>query len=335
MHTIARWVSSDMSTMRRFATVLVAAGCTVVVPGRALASGFLTDQFGSDHGSAARGNAYAVYFNPGAMAGAPSTDITVDTVVAARSVTFNRTGPLSPGTGATGAANANNATYTAANTGQATLFNVLGAPFVGSVLDFGGSKFRLGIASYIPFGGQVSWDNRQQFSDYPAAPGAYDGPQRAGRPSARRRRRSTAPSRAHTASKGCTSASARASASSARASSTHAPATSTGRTASSPRTEVSSRAGLTWTSAASRSVRPEGSTGSRAPSCTSALPTPALRASGRCASRARSRISRDSPPRSARTRRSTSRWTWCRPIPTSFGWVPRGAWCRRRSFASM
>ncbi len=167
-----------MSTSRRFFTVLLAAGCTVVVPGRALASGFLTDQFGSDHGSAAQGNAYAVYFNPAAMAGAPSTDITVDGVFAARSVTFNRSAPLSPGGGQTGSANANNATYTSANTGQATLFNVLGAPFIGSVLDFGGSKFRLGIASYIPFGGQVSWDKRPEFSNYPAAPGAYDGPQR-------------------------------------------------------------------------------------------------------------------------------------------------------------
>ncbi|HTQ43631.1 MAG TPA: outer membrane protein transport protein [Polyangiaceae bacterium] len=168
-----------MSTTRRFAAVLVAAGCSVVVPGRALASGFLTDQFGSDHGSAAQGNAYAVYFNPAAMAGAASTDITVDTVVAARSVTFNRTGPLSPGIAAgTAGSDATNPVYTSANTGQATLFNVLGAPFVGSVLDFGGSKFRLGIASYIPFGGQVTWDKRQQFANYPLAPGAYDGPQR-------------------------------------------------------------------------------------------------------------------------------------------------------------
>jgi long-chain fatty acid transport protein len=167
-----------MSTTRRFVTVLVGAGCSVVVPDRALASSFLTDQFGSDHGSAAQGNAYAVYFNPAAMAGSPSTDITVDTVLAARSVTFNRVAPLSPGSGGTGAANANNATYNSSNTGQATLFNVLGAPFVGSVLDFGGSKFRLGIAGYIPFGGQVSWDKRDQLANYPIAPGAYDGPQR-------------------------------------------------------------------------------------------------------------------------------------------------------------
>jgi long-chain fatty acid transport protein len=168
-----------MSTARRLVPVLVAAGCSVVVPGRAMASGFLTDQFGSDHGSAAQGNAYAVYFNPAAMAGAASTDLTVDTVLAARSVTYNRTGPLSPSIPAgTQGSDANNAVYTASNTGQATLFNVLGAPFIGSVLDFGGSKFRLGIAGYIPFGGQVSWDKRQQYGNYPAAPGAYDGPQR-------------------------------------------------------------------------------------------------------------------------------------------------------------
>jgi long-chain fatty acid transport protein len=144
-----------------------------------MATGFLTDQFGSDHGSAAQGNAYAIYFNPGAMAGAQSTDITVDTVLAARSVTFNRAAPLSPAhPGTTAGSDANSAVYTSSNTGQATLFNVLGAPFVGSVLDFGGSKFRLGLAGYIPFGGQVSWDKRQQYANYPLAPGAYDGPQR-------------------------------------------------------------------------------------------------------------------------------------------------------------
>jgi long-chain fatty acid transport protein len=168
-----------MSTSRRLVAVLVAAGCTVVVPGRAQASGFLTDQFGSDHGSAAQGNAYAVYFNPGAMAGATSTDITVDGVIGARSVTFNRTSPLSPHLPASSqGSDANNAVYTSSNTGQATLFNVLGAPFVGSVLDFGGSKFRLGIAGYVPFGGEVSWDKRAEYANYPQAPGAYDGPQR-------------------------------------------------------------------------------------------------------------------------------------------------------------
>lgn len=168
-----------MSTSRRFVTVLLAGCAVVVLPGSARASGFLTDQFGSDHGSAAQGNAYAVYFNPAAMAGASSTDITVDGVFAARSVTFNRTGPLSPSIPANKVGtDANNATYTSSNTGQATLFNVLGAPFIGSVLDFGGSKFRLGIAGYIPFGGQVSWDKRSEFANYPAAPGAYDGPQR-------------------------------------------------------------------------------------------------------------------------------------------------------------
>jgi long-chain fatty acid transport protein len=71
-----------------------------------------------------------------------------------------------------------NPTYVGANTGQATLFNVLGAPFVGFVTDFGHSRLRLGVATYVPFGGQVHWDKNVAFGGATAAPGAYDGPQR-------------------------------------------------------------------------------------------------------------------------------------------------------------
>jgi long-chain fatty acid transport protein len=146
----------------------------VVAPRSAHASGFLTDQFGSDQGQAALANAYSVYFNPAAMTGTHGSEITLDGVLAARSLDYTRsTSALSSANG-----NVGDPVYTQANTGKAHLFNVLGAPFLGFVTDFGGSRWRLGLASYVPFGGQVSWDKNLTFANSALAPGGYDGPQR-------------------------------------------------------------------------------------------------------------------------------------------------------------
>jgi long-chain fatty acid transport protein len=143
--------------------------------GDARASGFLTDQFGSDHGQPALPSAYAVYFNPGAMAGMYGTELTVDGVVAARSLDYDRSlSALS----FTGSQPVGGADYVAANSGKAHLFNVLTAPFVGFVTDFGGSAVRLGLGVYVPFGGEVSWDKNSAYASSAVAPGAYDGTQR-------------------------------------------------------------------------------------------------------------------------------------------------------------
>jgi long-chain fatty acid transport protein len=151
----------------------------LVVPRSARASGFLTDQFGSDQGQPALANPYSVYFNPGAMAGMHGSEITLDAVIAARSLDYNRSdSALSPQATTANGLPAGDPLYTKANTGQAHLFNVLGAPYVGFVTDFGGSRWRLGLASYIPFGGQVSWDKNPAYANSTYAPGGYDGPQR-------------------------------------------------------------------------------------------------------------------------------------------------------------
>jgi long-chain fatty acid transport protein len=146
-------------------------------PRTARASGFLTDQFGSDQAQPAVGNAYSVYFNPGAMAGTSGTEITLDGVIAARRLDYTRgDSALSPnGTPVNPMLNALNEK---ANTGKAHLFNVLGAPYLGAVSDLGGSRFRLGAAAYVPFGGSVTWDKNSTFLGSAVAPGAYDGPQR-------------------------------------------------------------------------------------------------------------------------------------------------------------
>jgi long-chain fatty acid transport protein len=143
--------------------------------GNAGASGFLTDQFGSDHGQPALPGAYAVYFNPAAMAGVRGSELTVDGVLAARSLDYDRSlSALS----FTGSQPVGGADYTAANSGKAHLFNVLTAPFAGFVTDFGGSQVRLGLAVYVPFGGEVSWGKNSAYANSTIAPGAYDGTQR-------------------------------------------------------------------------------------------------------------------------------------------------------------
>lgn len=65
----------------------------------------------------------------------------------------------------------------AANSGEATLSNVLASPFLGFVTDLGTENFRLGVGAYVPFGGQSSWDQDDTWNgtDYP---GGVDGPQR-------------------------------------------------------------------------------------------------------------------------------------------------------------
>jgi long-chain fatty acid transport protein len=175
-----------MSTPRAFRLALPALATLAALPVLALArparaGGFMADQFGSDMGNPAMGNAYSVYFNPGAMAGVKGSDLTLDGIVVARSLTFNRAqSALSPSCNASSptCTIANDPTYQTVNTGKATLFNVLGAPYLGFVTDFGGSNARLGVAGYVPFGGNVSWDKLSAFQNYPGAPGAYDGPQR-------------------------------------------------------------------------------------------------------------------------------------------------------------
>jgi len=168
-----------MTTISRRLRLLVslsAALAAALTSGRARAAGFLNDQFGSDHGQPALGNAYSVYFNPAAMAGMTGSQLTLDGVAVARSMEYDRdASALSPSNGST---QTQNPTYQQANTGTAKLFNVLGAPYVGFVTDFGGSHLRLGVASYVPFGGEVSWQKNQAYADSATAPGAYDGPQR-------------------------------------------------------------------------------------------------------------------------------------------------------------
>jgi long-chain fatty acid transport protein len=135
------------------------------------ASGYLTARFGSDHGSPAAPNPYAVYFNPAAIGGIEGTQIVGDLSLGVRSVTYDRgNDALSPSSPSL----ANDPQYVAANTGRAKLLNVVPLPYLGAASDLGTKNLRVGYALYVPFGGMADWHKRTA-TDY--APGAYDGPQ--------------------------------------------------------------------------------------------------------------------------------------------------------------
>ncbi len=173
--------NSRKKSPRRFIRVVLALSASagaLVSSTAAHATGFLTDKFGGDFGNPALGNVYSVYFNPAAMGAMSGSDVMLDGLAAARSVSFTRTAlALSPSPGNTG--ELQNPTYVQANTGTATLFNVLASPYLGFVSDLGSSRWRLGAAVYVPFGGSVSWQKVQgDLNGAPGAPGAYDGPQR-------------------------------------------------------------------------------------------------------------------------------------------------------------
>lgn len=155
----------------RTARIAFAAFASLTIfPLSANASGYLSARFGSDQGHPAIPNAYAVYFNPAALGGATGTELTLDATLAYRTASYQRNpNALSPSVESQKSSQA----YVDANTGKATLSNVLASPFFGAFTDLGTRSFRLGFASYIPFGGQASWSKTDA-----ADPVVADGPQR-------------------------------------------------------------------------------------------------------------------------------------------------------------
>jgi len=148
------------------------AAIAALKPNEAHASGYLTARFGSDHGTPAMPNGFAMYFNPAALGGTQGTQITGDLSVLLRFARYTRTvdalSPSSPDT-------KEDPSYVAANTGTANLTNLLALPFLGVHSDFGTQNFRAGYALYVPFGGLATWDRGEGVS---GLPGSRDGVQR-------------------------------------------------------------------------------------------------------------------------------------------------------------
>jgi long-chain fatty acid transport protein len=138
----------------------------------AAASGYLTARYGTDHGSAAQANDFAIYYNPAALTGTRGTTLAGDVSAIYRYASYTRgTDALSPSDPAI----AKDPSYVAANTGKATLHDIIVLPYLGVHSDFGTENFRAGFAVYSPYGGQANWDRT---GGVPGVPGSSDGPQR-------------------------------------------------------------------------------------------------------------------------------------------------------------
>ncbi len=154
----------------RLAFAACSAAALLFTASRASASGYLTARFGSDYGTPASPNGYAVYFNPAAMGGTKGTNLTIDASLVLRYASYDRpkealSDPQSTDTN-----------YIAANTGKGTLTNLLALPYLGLTSDLGTRDFRLGVAGYIPYGGLATWDRKS--TEVAGVPGATDGAQR-------------------------------------------------------------------------------------------------------------------------------------------------------------
>ncbi len=159
-----------MRRFRHLTLFLLPLLATTAIGVEARAGGYLSARFGTDHGTPAMANPYAIYYNPAALGGTHGTTIAADGTFAYRYVKYTRidTSPSS----ATAEAFPGSRD---ANTGDARLGNLLASPFLGFSTDLGGGPFRLGAGAYIPFGGSAKWDASPQIA---GVPGSKDGPQR-------------------------------------------------------------------------------------------------------------------------------------------------------------
>jgi long-chain fatty acid transport protein len=144
----------------------------IAVPDDAEAAGYLTARYGTDYGTPATANGYAIYYNPAALGETQGTTITGDVSILGRFIRYTRPEEaLSPSNPAL----KNDPGYVRSNTGTANLSNFLALPFLGVDTDFGTRNFHAGYAFYLPFGGSADWTRRP---GVPGIPGSTDGPQR-------------------------------------------------------------------------------------------------------------------------------------------------------------
>jgi long-chain fatty acid transport protein len=134
----------------------------------ARAAGFASARFGGEHGHVLASNPTALYYNPAGIAFSQGTRLMVDGVLAWRQGSW--THQLHP-TDRPDPPDAQGA-----NTGEARLTNLFGAPMLG--LTGFWDRLALGAAIYVPFGGRSAWTDNARFVNDPQYPLAADGVQR-------------------------------------------------------------------------------------------------------------------------------------------------------------
>jgi long-chain fatty acid transport protein len=144
--------------LARTAAAGVACLCAAVGWGRpAAAAGFATARFGGEHGSVVTTNPMALYYNPAGIGFSEGLHLMLDGNLALRNANASHlrapTDPPDPPGGE------------GANTGNAHLFNVFGAPAFGATYRLG--PFAFGAGLFIPFGGQESFDQNRRFVGSP------------------------------------------------------------------------------------------------------------------------------------------------------------------------
>lgn len=127
-------------------------------------SGFSVARFAGEHGHPTTDNATALYHNPAALR-SERRELFVDGLFGVRRVSYTRSRQPSDAEDAPGAEGA--------NVGRGTLSNLLAAPSLWLSLPIAES-LTLAVAVFVPFGGPISWDERDSFADAPY-PGPVDG----------------------------------------------------------------------------------------------------------------------------------------------------------------
>ena len=103
-----------------------------------------------------------MYYNPGGIGFADGTHIYIDANTAYRSASYDRP--------ASAIDNPGDDANVAANSGEATLSNIVVAPMVGVTTDFGvDMPLKFGTAFFVPFGGSAVWDTAESSAEHPGA----------------------------------------------------------------------------------------------------------------------------------------------------------------------
>jgi long-chain fatty acid transport protein len=146
--------------------------------GSASAGGFATGRYAGEHGNVATDHPTAIYFNPAGLALGLGWRIYAEGIFALRTLDYDRSeGAISNVVDGEGEAGTP-ADDVAINSGKSSVSDLLASPFLGVVTDLGVPNLGLGLAVYVPFGGQSKWDKNDDFVGNEMYPGAEDGTQR-------------------------------------------------------------------------------------------------------------------------------------------------------------